>query len=442
MAKRILFSKIWIGWSLLAAALLTDCIQEKPQTYSYRGPFLQDLYRSAPDGVETRWSSAENLYAEKGKGGMSNQGAKGDAFFIVAPGEERIILDQAGAGIITRIWLTGTLVWAPEIRRMVRIDIYWDGSTKPAVSAPISDFFGLGLGQMRPFENALFSQPEGRSFNCYIPMPYRKGARVVVTNESPYYMMLYYDIDFVRVPFHGEDVLYFHTYWSRTPKTRLKEDFEILPRVKGKGRYLGANIGVIGNPYYQGTWFGEGEVKVYLDGDTRYPTLVGTGTEDYIGTGWGQGEYAGRFQGSLISDRENDLYAFYRFHVPDPVFFHRDCRVTLQQIGNSQKPKIVEMLKNGAELEVVWVYRFQDLARSKTAPESIRLLEFENPPRVEDPDFPIGSTNFYRQDDVSATAYFYLDQPESSLPELPPVELRIQDLGERIFPVLNPRERE
>jgi len=108
-------------------------------------------------------------------------------------------------------------------------------------------------------------------------------------------------------------------------------------------------IGVIGNELYRGTWFGEGEVKIYLDGDTDYPTLSGTGTEDYIGTGWGQGEYINKIQGSTVSNKEHDIYTFYRFHTYDPVYFHEDCRVTIQQIGNSQKAKIIEMNKNGAD---------------------------------------------------------------------------------------------
>ena len=427
-----------ISSMILASTLLVACSSQTsdiavntPQTST------RALYQAAPENVHSRWASAENLYAEKGQGGVTNKGAKGDAFFIVAPGEQKTIFDQEGAGLITRIWLTGTFVWAPEIRRRIRIDMFWDGAKKPAVSSPLPDFFGLGLGQLKPFENEFFSQPEGKSLNCFIPMPYKTGARIEVTNESEYYMMLYYDVDFLQLESHAEDVLYFHTYWSRSPKTELGKDFEILPKVSGKGRFLGANIGVIGNPDYRGTWFGEGEVKLYIDGDDDLPTLVGTGTEDYIGTGWGQGEFQHRFQGSLISDRENDLYAFYRYHVPDPVYFHEDCRVSIQQIGNSQKPKILEMLEAGAELQVVWVYRFDDLSRSTTAPESLRLLDMENPPKLEDADFPIGSTNFYRRDDVSATAYFYLDRPESSLPELPSVELRTLDLQERVFDVLN-----
>jgi hypothetical protein len=438
MHTQALYLRAVICSTLVASTLLAACTSEQGNGVGNSPqPNIRALYQAAPGDVHSRWASAENPYAEKGQGGLTNQGAKGDAFFIVAPGERKTIFDQKGAGLITRIWLTGTFVWAPEIRRMVRIDMFWDEAKKPAVSSPLTDFFGLGLGQLKTFENEFFSQPEGKSLNCFIPMPYKSGARIEVTNESEFYMMLYYDVDFLQLASHADDALYFHTYWSRSPKTELGNDFEILPKVAGKGRFLGANIGVIGNPDYKGTWFGEGEVKIYVDGDDDLPTLVGTGTEDYIGTGWGQGEFQHRFQGSLISDRDNDLYAFYRYHVPDPVYFHDDCRVTIQQIGNSQKPKILDMLEAGAELEVVWVYKFDNLSRSTTAPESLRLLDMENAPRVEDADFPIGSTNFYRRDDVSATAYFYLDRPENSLPELPSVDLRTLDLQERVFDVLN-----
>jgi hypothetical protein len=143
---------------------------------------------------------------------------------------------------------------------------------------------------------------------------------------------VWYDINYTEVKRQPTDAMYFHATWQREPRTELGKDFEILPRVRGKGRYLGANLGVIGGPEYRGTWFGEGEVKVYLDGDTTLPTLVGTGTEDYIGTGWGQGEYRGRIHGSTVSDSTNDLYAFYRYHLDDPVYFHEDCRVTIQQM--------------------------------------------------------------------------------------------------------------
>ena len=360
---------------------------------------------------------------------MTNKGAKGDAYTLIAPGTSKIIFDQNGAGMITKIWSANSLVWNVENRRKVKIEMYWDNAEKPAVSVPFTDFFGIGLGLMKPFESQLFASPEGRSHNCFIPMPYRTAARIEVVNESNEIIMFYYKIDFVKVKKHADDVLYFHTYWHRNIKTTRGTDFEILPKLEGRGRYLGTNIGVVGDSTYQGTWFGEGEVKIYLDGDKEFPTLVGTGTEDYIGTGWGQGEYAHQIQGSLVSDKEHDIYTFYRYHTIDPVYFHSDCKVTIQQIGNSVRDNLRRMRESGAEFEVVWSYVEKDgLNASK------RYLDMDNPPKIEDDNFPNGvSTNFFRSDDVSATAYFYLDKPSNKLPEIQSVEERIQNMKEKVY---------
>ncbi|MGQ7871029.1 glycoside hydrolase family 172 protein [Sunxiuqinia sp. sy24] len=390
---------------------------------------INQLYKAAPEGVKSRWASAENVNAEKGKGGMTNKGAKGDAYTLIAPGTSKVIFNQEGAGMITKIWSANSLVWTPENRRKVKIEMYWDDEEKPAVSVPFTDFFGIGLGLMRPFECELFSAPEGRSHNCFIPMPYRTAARIEVVNESEDIIMFYYKINFVKVKKHADDVLYFHSYWHRDIKTTRGVDFEILPKVEGRGRYLGTNIGVVGDSTYQGTWFGEGEVKIYLDGDTEFPTLVGTGTEDYIGTGWGQGEYAHQIQGSLVSDKEHDIYTFYRYHTIDPVYFHSDCKVTIQQIGNSVRDNLRRMRENRAEFEVVWSYVEKDgLNASK------RYLDMDNPPKIEDDNFPNGvSTNFFRSDDVSATAYFYLDKPSNKLHEIQSLEERTQNMKEKVY---------
>ncbi len=410
----------------LALFLMFSCSNQES---GFNPSSIKQLYKAAPGNVHTRWASAENVSAEKGKGGMSNKGAKGDAYTLIAPNDTKVIFDQKGAGIITKIWSANSLLWKPENRRKVKIEMYWDDSEKPAVSVPFTDFFGIGLGLMRPFECELFASPEGRSHNCFIPMPYRTAARIEIVNESDEMIMFYYKIDFVQVPKHDDDVLYLHAYWHRDIETTRGVDFEILPKVEGQGRYLGTNIGVIGNPAYRGTWFGEGEVKIYLDGDGQFPTLVGTGTEDYIGTGWGQNEYANQIQGSLVSNKEHDIYTFYRYHTLDPVYFHKDCKVTIQQIGNSQRAKLREMRNNGAEFDVVWSYVAKDgLDASK------RYLDMENPPKIEDEDFPDGvSTNFYRSDDVSATAYFYLDKPENKLPAIQPVEERIKGMQEKVY---------
>ncbi|MEI6143405.1 MAG: glycoside hydrolase family 172 protein [Mariniphaga sp.] len=393
---------------------------------------INELYKAAPNDVQSRWVSPENPTGEKGKGGLTNKGAKGNAFFIVQPGTKQVLFDVKGAGIINRMWLSGTIPVNQVQRRAVRIDMFWDGAKKPAVSAPVGDFFGIGLGLAAKFDNALFSSPEARSFNFTIPMPFRKSAYIMITNESSEEVWIWYDINYLQVNQLPEDALYFHAFWHRELKTELGKDFEILPKVEGNGRYIGTNIGVIGDSLYRGTWFGEGEVKMYLDGDNENPSLVGTGTEDFIGSGWGQGEYASRNFGSLKSDNKNDLYAFYRYHILDPIYFHQDCKVTIQQMGNSNKNDILKMNAKGAKIVPVWL-----LGKEGKATVQRRLLDEANPPKPEDENFPVTSTNFYRSDDVSATAYFYLDKPESNLPELAPVGIRLKDLEERVFKMVN-----
>jgi hypothetical protein len=401
------------------------------------GSSAQELYQPPAPNTRTRWVSPENPTGGKGQGGKINKGAKGNAFFVIAPGEKKIIFDQKGAGIIKRIWVSGTIARSPEQRRSVRIDMFWDGSKKPAVSAPFGDFFGIGLGLTAAFENDLFACPEGRSYNCTVPMPYRSSARIEINNESTTYVMFWYDINYLELQKQDGDIFYFHSYWSRDLKTQPGKDFEILPNLVGRGRYLGTNIGVIGDTAYKGTWFGEGEVKVYLDGDKELPTLVGTGTEDYIGSGWGQGKFHGPYHGSLIADDKNDLYAFYRYHTVDPVYFDKNCRVTIQQMGNTSLERMREMQARNIAFKPVWLIDTKgvDVVALKQAPQQFRLLDQDQPFDLDNNNVSkTAGGNFYRSDDVSATAYFYLDRPENNLPPLPPVELRLKKLEERVLP--------
>lgn len=266
----------------------------------------------------------------------------------------------------------------------------------------------------------MFSDPEGRSFNCIVPMPFNTGAKVTLTNESDKDInQLFYDINMVQKDFDGKVPLYFHAYWNRTPLTELGKDFEILPKISGKGRFLGTNIGIKTNPVYKKSWWGEGEVKIYMDGDTDYPTLIGTGTEDYIGTAYGQGAFAHQYQGSPIADDEKGEYAFYRYHIPDPIYFYKDIKVTIQIMGGTGKQQVISFLDNGAELTPVTVHYKKDF---------YKLLEMDPVPDIRDEDFPKGWVNFYRRDDVSATAYFYLDSPTNKLPELQPLKIRTKNL--------------
>ena len=375
----------------------------------------QELY-TIPQDAQTRWISFENQTGEKGRGGMENKGAKGHAMDHIKAGESKVLFDVKGNGIIQRMWITIDDK-SPEMLRSLKIEMFWDDAEKPAVVAPLGDFFGVGLGRMTSFENELFSSPEGKSFNSYIPMPYRTAARIVITNESPKdLLMIFYDINYTVTKTPDPNSLYFHCYWNREIETKLGRDFEILPTVAGKGRFIGTNIGVVDDSAYQGRWWGEGEVKVFLDGDTDYPTLVGTGTEDYIGTGWGQGIFRHRYQGCLIADREKHEWAFYRYHIPDPIYFHNDCKVTIQQIGGDIRSKAVELQQTGVPMTPITIH---------PAPDFIKLLEMDPVPDIDDETLPDNWTNFYRQDDWSATAYFYLNKPESNLPDIAPVEERI-----------------
>lgn len=378
----------------------------------------QELYKSS--AAETRWASFENQSAAKGAGGKENKYAKGHPAEVMKPGETKTLLDVKGTGIIQRIWLTVS-ERSPFMLRALKIEMYWDNATKPAVSVPLGDFFGTGLSKRTSFESALFTDPEGRSFNCYIPMPYRAAAKILLTNESSREVTLFYDVNFQQVKAHDADVLYFHAFWSRNAKPELGKDFDIMPKVSGKGRYLGMNMGVITDPLYEKSWWGEGEVKIYLDGDSELPTLNGTGTEDYIGTAWGQGTFSHQYQGCLVADEANRQWSFYRYHIPDPVYFKADCRVTIQLMGGDIMPNVREYVRKGAKLIPVTV----------SGKNFVKLFEMNPAPKLMDKDFPDGWTNFYRSDDVSATAYFYLDRPATDLQTLVPVQQRTYEMSDK-----------
>ena len=362
-----------------------------------------------PDGIQTRWASAENPTGQKGGACRDNDGRKrAPSIHPLKAGASLTLAETTGAsGVIRRIWATIS-DRSPAMLRGLRIDMYWDGARTPAITAPWGDFFCNALGRLTPFQNAFFANPEGRSFNCYIPMPFRTGMKIVVTNETDIDLGdFYYEVDYTVGDRHGPDVLFFHAHWRRENPTTLLKDFEILPRVSGRGRFLGCNIGVIAKTgIYSNSWWGEGEVKIHLDGDTDHPTLCGTGTEDYIGSGWGQGHYANLYQGCPLADNEKLQFGFYRLHVPDPVFFYKDICVTIQQIGCWNPDTIAQMHGWGHQL----YHGDKPIAMGPEATARSHGL-------------------FERQDDWSSCAYFYLNQTESPLPALAPPQARIEGLS-------------
>ncbi len=384
-------------------------------------PGHSNIYTYDPN-VETRWSSGENLNGVKGAGGKENNGAKGHPTDNIDAGSTRTLLDIQGQGIINRIWFTindRSLI----MLRSLKIEMFWDNETKPAVSVPLADFFGLGQGMVK-FENEFFANPEGRSFNSFIPMPFKKAAKIVITNDGDKKLNnIFFDVDYSLLKNWNDDFLYFHAFWGRDTATTPGKDFELLPHITGKGRILGTHVVVNANPLYRKSWWGEGEVKMYIDNDSGFPTLVGTGTEDYIGTAWGQGAFNNRYTGCLTANDTLDKWSFYRYHVPDPVYFSSGIKITLQQIGGNMKSVVNEMQEQKVPLIPVTV---DDMAKSG---KQIFLYEKDKVTNLKDrKDLPENWTNFYRSDDVSATVLFYLDAPSVNLPAIQAVNYRTTNL--------------
>ena len=220
--------------------------------------------------------------------------------------------------------------------------------------------------------------------------------------------MVFYDVDYTLGDRVGADALYFHAWFNRENPTTPLADYTVLPEVTGRGRFIGANIGILVNrKEFFSAWWGEGEMKVYLDGDTRHPTLAGTGTEDYAGSAWGIGPFSGLYSGCTVLNDAS--VCFYRWHIPDPIYFHSSARVQLQQIGLWDPTSVPLFRAAGTKLYHVDPNRVIDLG---------------------DPGLPKYGL-IERRDDVSSCAYFYLDRPASPLPGLKPLSERTAGLADQ-----------
>jgi len=245
-------------------------------------------------------------------------------------------------------------------------------------------------------------------------MPFKKAAKITLTNESMTDLnLLFFDVDFITMNAAPPDMMYFHAQWTRQRNNALGSDFELLPIVKGRGRFIGVNVGINVDSVYENTWWGEGEVKMYIDGDSIFPSINGTGAEDYTGTGWGLGKFVQNYQGCTIADPGTHQYAFYRFHIPDAIYFHKSLKCTIQEIGGGSEEEVKMLTKKGVRLIPVSV---------SAEKHFFRLMD--HPQQLSDSSFPKGWVNFYRVDDYSATAYFYLDSSASNLPALRPAAER------------------
>lgn len=294
-------------------------------------PSLIDL------ALDSRAVTFENPTGARGAGGTAHGGRKGAPQKLLKPGEVVELANIDGPGTVRHIWMTFPPA-PPEVMRGLWFEVFYEGASEPSISVPCLDFFGLPLGRPVPYHSAMASAQEGRGFNAYFPMPFRKNFRMVLTNNSSRSLSFYYQVDYTLQPSLPDDAGYLHVSFRRENPTVMRRDFVIAEGLKGPGRFLGCAIGIRTIDY--ANWYGEGEVKVYLDGDDALPTICGTGLEDYVGSAWGMGPHAALYAGSPLEIRseENrravpDYLAFYRWHVPDPIVFRESLKVTIQQIG-------------------------------------------------------------------------------------------------------------
>lgn len=290
-----------------------------------------------PSGLVSRSISFENPTGAVGAGGMEasplGQGRKGSAVRHVQDGETLVLADIKGNGTIRHIWLTTHN--KPHLLRGALIRIFWDGQAHPSIELPLGDFFGFALGMCSAFQTALHSVSSTKGMNFWVPMPFVRGARVEFVNQAGARLPLFYQIDYTLGDAHPEDVGRLHGWFNRQNPTSLGQDFEILPERHARLRYLGTTLGI--RPH-DPLWWGEGEVKIYIDDDAQFATIVGTGTEDYVGHAFGIQDEAFLYNGCNFREKDDvtdtGAVSIYRWHINDPIFCERRMRVTVQQIGH------------------------------------------------------------------------------------------------------------
>jgi hypothetical protein len=285
--------------------------------------------------LDARAATFENPTGARGAGGTAHGGRKGAPNRRLAPGERVVLADIEGPGTVRHIWMTFPPA-RPERMRALFLEVFYDGADEPSVSVPCLDFFGLPHGRPVAFYSALNAAQEGRGFNSYLPMPFDRRIRIELVNGAPRPTILYYQVDYTLQPELPDDLGRLHVTFRRENPTVQRQDFVIADDLRGPGRFLGCNVGV--RVIDHAAWYGEGEVKIYRDGDGALPTICGTGLEDYVGSAWGMGAHSAPYGGAPLvvgdgSGPNPDFVGFYRWHVPDPVMFERSLRVTIQQIG-------------------------------------------------------------------------------------------------------------
>lgn len=316
-------------------------------------PGLGNIFRMSE--AQSRSVSPENFTGEKGKGGMAvhgtgetasrdlGQGWKVSPSVRVAAHSTFTLADISGEGVIQQIWMTPAPL---DKTRSFILRIYWDGETNPSVECPLGDFFACGLERYCRISSLPVCVNPGSAFNCYWPMPFRKGCKVTLENLDEREMTIYYQINYALAKV-SDDAAYFHAQFRRENPLKTKGLYTILDGVTGRGQYVGTYLAW---GTHSSGWWGEGEIKFYLDGDTNYPTICGTGTEDYFCGSYdfdtsnpdGKShytEFSTPYSGLAQVIRPDGHYdsqtrfGLYRWHIADPIRFQKDLKVTIQALG-------------------------------------------------------------------------------------------------------------
>lgn len=332
--------------------------------------------------AETRSISPENVTGEKGKGAMSldglakdcardlGQGWKISPYIFIQPGETVTLAEIDGPGAIQQIWMTMRGVWRQNIIRF-----YWEDRGEPSVEVPVGDFFASGWGTFSQVSSIPVCVNPGSAFNCYWEMPFRRKCKITTTNISDERTTLFYQINYTltEIP---EDCAYFHASFRRVNPLPYGEVYTILDNVKGQGHYVGTYMAWGTN---NNGWWGEGEIKFYIDGDSSFPTICGTGTEDYFCGSYDfenpethdeyvrfTTPYSGLNQ-VIVPDKlylSQFRFGMYRWHIMDPIRFKRDLKVTIQALGWRNGKRYLPLQDDIASV----AYWYQTLPSEKLPP--------------------------------------------------------------------------
>ncbi len=317
---------------------------------------LSNLFRLSD--AKTRSISPENRTGEKGKGGMATlengtaaraardlgQGWKVNPYLVIPSKETVSLAEIEGPGAIQHIWITQNGINRNDWRKVI-LRFYWDNEKTPSVEVPMGDFFGNGWQEPHEISSLAVCVNPLQAFNCYWVMPFREKCKITLENIADNEIVIYYQIDYAltEIP---DDAAYFHAQFRRVNPLPLKEDFTMIDGIKGQGQYVGCTMAWETS---DDGWWGEGEVKFFIDGDQKFPTICGTGTEDYFCGSHGflvndtenkriYKNYSTPYAGFYVAgggefEKPKSRFDLYRWHITDPVRFENDLKITVQALG-------------------------------------------------------------------------------------------------------------